>query len=202
MGAVVLLSNAVDCSAYDDSKVLSEQQRDHLYGVIRAQQGVKRSVGMVDHEFIDRRGIIAALRRSTMYALWSLFKKVNMRLVGRREFSISELRNVIRTLGKENIELIIDGNHDFGLKHLLGVRVTTIIDGDAQVKEIGMASIVAKVERDLVMKRMHRLYPQRNFKKHKGYGTSEHCALIKECGLSPIHRKSFLTKLIQNNPLF
>lgn len=69
--------------------------------------------------------------------------------------------------------------------------VKAIIRGDAKVLSIAAASIVAKVVRDELMRGMHRLYPQYEFYRHKGYGTQRHQALLKKYGPSPIHRMTW-----------
>ncbi len=66
-----------------------------------------------------------------------------------------------------------------------------IIKGDSLSLSIAAASILAKVTRDEIMDEYDRLYPQYNFKKHKGYPTKEHKELLKKYGACPIHRKSF-----------
>ncbi|WP_207655816.1 ribonuclease HII [Vallitalea okinawensis] len=71
-----------------------------------------------------------------------------------------------------------------------------IIKGDSKSISIAAASIVAKVSRDRMMEDYHELFPQYNFKRNKGYGTKEHIEAIKKYGLCPIHRKSFVTNLI------
>ena len=59
--------------------------------------------------------------------------------------------------------------------------------------------MLAKVTRDRLMLEIDREYPQYNFKKHKGYGTKEHTEAILKYGMCPIHRPSFLTKLLGEN---
>ncbi|HSE60254.1 MAG TPA: ribonuclease HII [Nitrospiraceae bacterium] len=66
-----------------------------------------------------------------------------------------------------------------------------IIKGDQLSLSVAAASIVAKVARDRLMEQYHRLYPQYNFRDHKGYGTPEHLHLLKIHGPSPIHRRTF-----------
>ena len=70
-------------------------------------------------------------------------------------------------------------------------HVTSIIKGDAKSISIAAASILAKVTRDRIMKEYDALYPEYNFKKHKGYGTKEHLEALNTYGPCPIHRKSF-----------
>lgn len=68
----------------------------------------------------------------------------------------------------------------------------SIIKGDALSYSIGAASIIAKVYRDELMERFDEVYPEYNFKKHKGYGTKAHIDVIKEIGPCEIHRKTFI----------
>ena len=66
-----------------------------------------------------------------------------------------------------------------------------IVKGDARVSAIAAASILAKVERDGQMKALHKIYPQYEFSRHKGYPTKVHMALLEEHGPCPEHRKTF-----------
>ena len=71
-----------------------------------------------------------------------------------------------------------------------------IIHGDAKSVSIAAASILAKVTRDRMMREYALQYPEYGFEKHKGYGSAEHMQVIREIGPCPIHRRSFITKLI------
>lgn len=71
-----------------------------------------------------------------------------------------------------------------------------IIKGDAQSASIAAASIVAKVTRDRMMEEYDLIYPQYQFSKNKGYGTKAHIEAIKEHGICPLHRRSFVRKYI------
>jgi ribonuclease HII len=74
----------------------------------------------------------------------------------------------------------------------------TIIKGDEKIKHISLASNLAKVYRDNLMINLSKKNPEYRkyqFEKHKGYGTKLHLDLIKEHGLSPVHRKSFLKNI-------
>lgn len=77
-------------------------------------------------------------------------------------------------------------------------RCIPLVHGDALSYVIGAASIIAKVERDNYMLKMHELYPQYNFASNKGYGTAEHIAALKKYGPCPIHRRSFIRKILAN----
>lgn len=73
----------------------------------------------------------------------------------------------------------------------LEIPSTSIIKGDAKSASIAAASIVAKVERDRMMKEMDKIYPEYEFAKNKGYGTAEHLAALRKYGACKIHRRSF-----------
>ena len=78
----------------------------------------------------------------------------------------------------------------------LGIPYKSIIKGDAKCYSIAAASIIAKVTRDRIMRQWDEVYPQYGFSKHKGYGTSEHIKAIKEYGLCPLHRLSFVKNIV------
>ena len=85
---------------------------------------------------------------------------------------------------------LIDGNRvtDFG------VEAMAVVKGDAKDASIAAASILAKVTRDMYMEKMDQEYPQYGFAVHKGYGTRRHYDAIREYGMCPIHRQTFLKK--------
>lgn len=74
------------------------------------------------------------------------------------------------------------------------LKTRTIVRGDETIQAISLASIVAKVARDRIMKRLHKKYPQYGFHIHKGYGTKLHQAAITKYGLSAAHRLTFTRK--------
>jgi len=82
---------------------------------------------------------------------------------------------------------LVDGNQPPRLR----CAVQTIVKGDAKVQAISAASILAKTARDDDLMRLHALYPQYAFDKHKGYGTAQHLSLLREHGPCPEHRRSF-----------
>lgn len=74
----------------------------------------------------------------------------------------------------------------------LPMKQVPIIKGDAKSISIGAASIIAKVTRDRMMEQYEILFPEYGFSSNKGYGTKEHIEAIKENGMTPIHRRSFI----------
>lgn len=86
---------------------------------------------------------------------------------------------------------LIDGNRDSGIE----APSRCIVKGDALCADIAAASVLAKVTRDRYMTALASEYPQYGFEKHKGYGTKQHYAAIREFSPSPAHRMSFLKTL-------
>ena len=89
---------------------------------------------------------------------------------------------------------LIDGNR---LPNL-DCEMKTVVKGDSLSASIAAASILAKVSRDRYMTELAEKYPEYRFDKHKGYGTKLHNELILEHGPCPVHRMSFLKKLLKN----
>lgn len=87
---------------------------------------------------------------------------------------------------------LVDGNR----MPALGVETRTIVKGDALCASIAAASILAKVSRDRLLCEIDKLYPQYGFAKHKGYGTAFHVEMLKKYGPCPVHRKTFLKKIL------
>lgn len=90
---------------------------------------------------------------------------------------------------------LIDGNMSRGFD----VPTKTVVHGDAISQSIAAASILAKVTRDRLCYEYDKEYPEYGFAKHKGYGTKLHTDAIKQYGITPIHRPSFLVKLLKND---
>ena len=68
------------------------------------------------------------------------------------------------------------------------------VKGDARIARSGAASILAKVHRDALMRAFAERYPEYGFERNMGYGTAAHIAAIREVGICPIHRRTFVTK--------
>lgn len=87
---------------------------------------------------------------------------------------------------------LVDGNR----VPPLDISVQTIIKGDGCCECIAAASILAKVSRDRLMLQLDSLYPEYGFAKHKGYGTVQHRQALQQYGPCPIHRRTFLKKIL------
>jgi ribonuclease HII len=88
--------------------------------------------------------------------------------------------------------LLIDGYEIPGAV----IQQEAIVNGDEHCFTIAAASIIAKVTRDRIMTEYHNQYPQYGFDKHKGYGTLFHREMILKHGPCPLHRKTFLRKIL------
>ena len=181
---------------FKDSKKLSERQREELFSHIeKLQQNWKVlfSIGSVSNTEIDKLGITKVLNLAIRKWLSEIFFSKNKKWISKKEIEKWQKENW------ESIELIIDWNNKFWLDKDLGIKVETVIKWDDKIKEISMASILAKVSRDRIMENeMDKKYPKFNFKKHKWYGTKEHRDAILKYGPCKIHRKLFLRKIMWN----
>lgn len=174
VGVFAVRSKAVlkNFKGVKDSKQLSEKQREEWFRLIQihAKEGiVKYAVSMSSSEVIDTQGIVHAIRS----ALNRCLKRLE-----RHEFATIDSR------------ILLDGSLYAPDRY---INQKTIIDGDAKEPIIALASICAKVTRDRKMKRLGKEYPYHGFEIHKGYGTKAHYKAIKKHGLTPDHRRSFLT---------
>lgn len=103
------------------------------------------------------------------------------------------MKTAIEGLSSPADAALIDGNKCPDLD----IFSQYVIGGDAKVKSIAAASILAKVSRDRYMLQKAKEYPQYQFEKHKGYGTKLHYEMLDKHGVSDIHRMSFLKKYIE-----
>ncbi len=97
------------------------------------------------------------------------------------------MRRAVEGLRLKPVKVLVDGNR----LPTLSILAEAIVKGDALVPAISAASILAKVYRDRWCEQFHLEYPQYGFAGHKGYGTAEHLAALREHGACPQHRKSF-----------
>ncbi len=157
-------------SSIRDSKQLTTRKREEWFcRIAKAAESeeCRWSTVFVSEKVIDRRGLSYALRKA--------------------------INTVLKKLGAtpESSDIFLDG----GIKAPRAFRSQqTIIRGDEKVPLIAGASIMAKVLRDLHMVRLGKRYPVYGFERHKGYGTKAHYTALKKYGISPVHRRSFLTK--------
>jgi ribonuclease HII len=168
--AVALNDTKPSIVGLNDSKKLSGLQRQTLDTVIRAR-AIAIGIGWVSPEAIDTIGITAAVRAAMQQAL---------------EQVIVQLHEVAN--GSVD-DIIIDGNYNF-LSEYAAAR--TMVGADGLVSSVSAASIIAKVSRDTYMaEQAAREYPQYGFEKHVGYGTARHIAMLKQHGVTPLHRMSY-----------
>lgn len=97
------------------------------------------------------------------------------------------MRRAVEGLRLKPAKVLVDGNRI----PVLRVPAEAIVKGDATVKAISAASILAKVHRDRLCLALHEAHPQYGFDGHKGYPTPEHLAALRAHGACPAHRRSF-----------
>ncbi len=154
-----------------DSKKLSLKKREEIFETLKKHSEIIWGRGLVGSKVIDRINIWEATKLAMKRAIKNLEKKMGKKF--------PETKTI----------LIIDGNQKIGS----GFFELPVVKADEKIFLCMCASIVAKVQRDDLMRRYHRVYPQYNFARHKGYPTKFHKKTIKKYGFSPIHRKSFKT---------
>ncbi len=147
-----------------DSKKLSPKKRESLIPKI-ISLSTDYALGQSSVREIDKFGIRVATELSMVRALKKLRNKPN--------------------------EIIIDGS--LPLRNWKGIQ-KNIVSGDSKFISIAAASIVAKVSRDYLMKKLDKKISGYFISSNKGYGTKEHFCMIQKKGLTNLHRKSFLTK--------
>lgn len=145
----------------NDSKQLSEEQREKFYSIITSHPEIRYAIATVDVEMIDRINIRQAAWRAMNIALDQLDPKPQ--------------------------HVLIDG---LRIKWLAYPQ-TALVQGDCKSYSIAAASVLAKVTRDRLMRELDKIYPGYGFAEHKGYATPQHYAAINERGPCAIHRRSF-----------
>ncbi len=161
VAAAVILPDGLLIPGVADSKQLTEQQRERLYPVI-LREAVAYGIGVADERTIETRNI--------------------------REAALLAMEAAVAALLPPPDHLLIDGAC---ILPRLSLSQQPIVKGDHLSHSIAAASILAKVTRDRLMLELHERHPQYNFRKHKGYGTAEHLALLRQHGPCDAHRRTF-----------
>jgi ribonuclease HII len=144
-----------------DSKQLSESLRETFFELLYASDAVEIGVGVAGVAEIDRINILRATHAAMKRAADALVSPPDV--------------------------ILVDGRPVPGLP----VQSESIVKGDSLSLSIAAASIVAKVTRDRLMKKLDVAYPEYGFARHKGYGTQAHIQALLEYGPTPEHRKTF-----------
>lgn len=165
VAASVIFRNDVIINGINDSKKLTEKQREELFPqILKKAECV--GVSVISHGIIDKINILQA----------SLF-------------GMKTATNRLKI--KPNL-VLIDGNKCFNSE----INNIAVVSGDSRSFSIAAASIVAKVTRDNIMKRLNKYFPNYLWAKNKGYPTKEHIEAVKLFGPSPLHRKTFLKNIL------
>lgn len=161
VAAAVVLPKECLIGGVNDSKKLTDRQRERLFGIIM-ERAAAYGIGIVDERTIDEINVLQA--------------------------ALLAMERAVAAIAPPPDYLLIDGN--CSIKRI-AIPQKTIIKGDSLSHSIAAASILAKVTRDRIMVELHDRFPQYNFRKHKGYGTADHLATIREHGPCEVHRRSF-----------
>jgi ribonuclease HII len=161
VAAAVILPSDFYHPLLNDSKQLTEKKRDFLRPIIESE-AISFAVALVSPQEIDEINILNA--------------------------SFLAMHRAIDQLDKTPNLLLIDGNR---FKPYQQIPHVCMIKGDGRFASIAAASILAKTYRDEYMEKIHREFPQYNWKKNKAYPTKEHRSAIKEFGATFYHRNSF-----------
>ena len=167
--AAVILPPNTIIDGVNDSKKLSEKKREELFDIIR-EKALAYSISAATEQEVDEINILQA--------------------------TFLAMRRAVTELDITPDIIMVDGNR---APPEMPCECQTVVKGDSLSMSIACASILAKVARDRYMQALDEKYPQYGLKKHKGYGTAAHYAALKEHGISPIHRRSFLKKLKIDN---
>ena len=151
----------VELSGLNDSKQLTEIQRETFFEFITACGEVEFAIAEADAGVIDEINILQATHRA--------------------------MNEALAKLSPLPAHALVDGLP----VRTLRLPQTAIVKGDARSYSIAAASVLAKVTRDRAMRRFHEQYPGYGFAEHKGYGTAKHLAAIEKLGACPIHRMTF-----------
>ncbi|TMV52356.1 ribonuclease HII [Paenibacillus mesophilus] len=162
VAAAVVLPAELEIEGIDDSKKLSEKKREELYAIIR-ECALGIGIGRVDASVVDSINIKQAARLAMKQALAELCETVTPDY------------------------LLIDAE-----KVDSPIRQLAVIHGDALSQSIAAASIIAKVTRDRLCLQWDIEYPEYGIASHKGYATKVHREAILAYGACPMHRKTFL----------
>lgn len=168
--AAVILPEDFHHPLLDDSKQMSEKDRDTLRPIIE-KEAVTWAVEAVSPEEIDQLNI-----------LWA---------------SVTGMQRAVLRLNPRPDFLLIDGNKFRPFEGYGFSAYKTVIHGDATYASIAAASVLAKTWRDEKMKELAREFPQYGWERNFGYPTKEHIAAIKEHGMTPYHRRSFHPKELE-----
>ncbi len=164
--AAVILPPDFYMEEINDSKKLTEKKREALFPIIK-EKALAYSIASVDEATIDEINILNATMLAMKQAITGLSLVPDM--------------------------ILVDGNQNRNLPE----PNLCVKGGDAKSQSIAAASILAKVARDQYCKEvLAKNYPEYGFEKHKGYGSKVHCELLRKLGPSPVHRKTFLTKIL------
>lgn len=134
------------------------------------------------------------ISKSVSYGI-GIVKEKKIDKINILQATLSAMQIAVKKLSIKPDLILIDGNKSFAAR----IPTVTIVKGDSKSFSIAAASILAKVTRDRIMRKASNKHPDYLWFKNKGYGTREHIAAIKEFGITSLHRRTFLSKILNVN---
>lgn len=152
--------------------------------------GKRAPAGIADSKTLSasrRERLAAVIKRKALAwsVAWASVEEIDRLNI--LQASLLAMQRAVESLSIAPDEVLLDGVHC----PALAVPARAIVDGDAKIKVIAAASILAKTERDSEMYRLHERFPQYGFDEHKGYPTPEHLEALRRHGVCEIYRRSF-----------
>lgn len=171
VACAIILPKDLKIEGVKDSKKLTPKKRENLYDIITGKS-IGYGFGRVDSKIIDEINIKEATRLAMKFAV----------------------ENIVDKFGNTIIPdyLLIDAETVY-----MNIPQAGIIKGDDKSHGIACASILAKVYRDRLCMVWEDEFPGYNIKQHKGYGTKEHREKLNSIGMTSIHRKTFLKRILK-----
>ena len=150
----------------------------------RAPAGIADSKVLSSRER-ERLSILIKNRALAWAVAWASVEEIDSLNI--LQASLLAMRRAVESLSVSPHEVLFDGLHC----PLLALPVRATVDGDAKVRVIAAASILAKTARDAEMCRLHGRFPQYGFDEHKGYPTPQHLRALRRHGVCEVYRRSF-----------
>jgi ribonuclease HII len=167
VAAAVILPEDFYHPKLNDSKKMSEKARDEVFEYIK-ENAIAYGIAQVSVDYIETHNILNA--------------------------SIEAMHESIRLMDIRPEFILVDGNQFHPVPE---IPHACIIKGDSKFSSIAAASVLAKVSRDRLMKKLAEKFSGYGWETNAGYGTKAHINAINERGVTPWHRKSFLGNILK-----
>ena len=162
-----------------DSKLMTPKARDSVY--LELMDWIPfHAVGMASNQEIDAVGINQSLALAAGRGLAELTKSAELRAL----------------MASEGAVILLDGSYNWLGSQSAGIEVSTQVKADVSCVCVAAAAVIAKVERDRLMKDLAESHPSYGFESNRGYAAAKHIAALRTIGPSAIHRLTWLTRIL------